>query len=62
VRLHVLDDGPPDAPAVLLLSGPGMSAAGCVPVADRLLRAGRDTRGHRGSAAPDTGYRLIDLT
>jgi 3-oxoadipate enol-lactonase len=67
VRLHVLDDGPPDAPAVLLISGLGMSAAGWVPVADRLLRAGRrvlrpDTRGHGGSAAPDTGYRLADLT
>src|SRR4051794_41873141 len=57
VRLHVFDDGPPDAPTVLLLSGLGMGAPGWVPVADRLLRAGRrglrpDPPGPRGGGPP----------
>lgn len=66
VALHVRDEGPVDAPTMLLLSGLGMGIASWDPVTDRLLRAGHrvmrlDARGHGGSDAPATGYRLHDL-
>lgn len=67
VRLHVRDEGPERGTPILLLSGLGMSEAAWDAVAARLVEAGHrvlrhDTRGHGFSDAPDTGYRLADLT
>ena len=58
--MHVVEDGPPGAPAVLLIHGTGASTAWWDPVVPPLAGACRvirvDLAGHGRSASPAGGY------
>ena len=62
--LHVVQDGPDGAPAVLLIHGTGASTAWWDPVVPRLAGACRviriDLAGHGRSASPAGGYGVQD--
>lgn len=61
--LHIVQDGPPDAPTVVLLHGLGGSTAWWDPVLPALqdLHVVRvDLLGHGGSAKPADGYGIAD--
>jgi 3-oxoadipate enol-lactonase len=65
VRLHVVDEGPPDAPAVVLLCSLGSTVDMWAPQRRELAGDHRvlamDTRGHGGSPVPDGPYFVEDL-
>ena len=58
--LYVVEDGPPDAPAVLLIHGTGACTAWWDPVIPQLAGTRRvirvDLAGHGRSASPAGGY------
>jgi len=61
-EMHVLQDGDPEAPALLLIHGLGASTAWWDPVVPALARTYRvirvDLLGHGTSSSPDTGYEI----
>ncbi|RII15785.1 Lipase 3 precursor [Streptomyces sp. YIM 130001] len=62
-RLHVVEDGPPDAPAVLLIHGLAASTDCWDPVVDALAEKHRvirvDMLGHGRSSSPAAGYETV---
>lgn len=66
LRLNVIDEGPRDAPAVMLSHSLAASLDMWAPQAAALADGFRviryDTRGHGGSDAPDGAYSFADLT
>jgi 3-oxoadipate enol-lactonase len=65
VRLHVIDEGPSDAPVVVLLCSLGSTVDMWAPQRRDLAGEHRvltmDTRGHGGSPVPDGPYFVEDL-
>ena len=65
MRLHVTDEGPPDAPALVLLCSLGSTVDMWAPQRRDLAGEYRvltmDTRGHGGSPVPDGPYFVEDL-
>ncbi|MDT7741780.1 MAG: 3-oxoadipate enol-lactonase [Actinomycetota bacterium] len=65
VRLHVVDEGPSDAPVVVLLCSLGSTVDMWAPQRRELAGDHRvlamDTRGHGGSPVPDGPYFVEDL-
>lgn len=65
IPLHYTDDGPPDAPALLLSGSLGstldMWRPQLGPLAERLRVLRVDHRGHGGSPVPAGPYRVADL-
>ena len=65
VRLHVTDEGPPDAPVLVLLCSLGSTVDMWAPQRRELAGEHRvltmDTRGHGGSPVPDGPYFVEDL-
>lgn len=63
--LHALDEGPPDAPVLVLLCSIGTTIDMWVPQRRELAGEFRvisiDTRGHGGSPVPDGPYAVTDL-
>jgi pimeloyl-ACP methyl ester carboxylesterase len=65
VGLHYTDEGPRDAPALLLVHGWGGDARAWAPMTaalpSRFRIIGPDLRGHGRSSAPPSGYRPAEL-
>ncbi|MDL5157906.1 3-oxoadipate enol-lactonase [Actinomycetospora termitidis] len=65
MRLHLTDDGPPDAPVLVLLCSLGSTVDMWAPqrreLADTYRVLTLDTRGHGGSPVPDGPYTVEEL-